>query len=128
MLKKLLGLLAALATVLATLPAHASVAPDELVRRISTEVLDAVKADPHPLLGAELAGQPDLTGEVLAASRARRTALARRQSTAGCSAAASRAPSPPSPSSSLLAGAAPNVPASRREMASARSARDAAYR
>ena len=46
MLKKLLGLLAALATVLATLPAHASVAPDELVRRISTEVLDAVKADP----------------------------------------------------------------------------------
>lgn len=45
-MKRLLAAFALLATVFAAAPALASVAPEELVRRISTEVLDAVKADP----------------------------------------------------------------------------------
>lgn len=46
LLARVLALGAALLAATAAVPAHANVAPDALVRDLSTQVLDAIKADP----------------------------------------------------------------------------------
>ncbi len=50
---------------------------------VTTEQLDAVEADPHAPLGAQLAGEPDLAGEVL--PRAAREAAFQVTSRIACS-------------------------------------------